>query len=113
MQVIRCEHPEGMRAFKAMYYELGWGDWNHLPNPYCDLEETGAVGGDWFMTPEHVCAAFPHTLDDWFPLELRESMRSLGFRFVVLDLPEGSALLGRYQAVFDRSVAVEVEEYLQ
>lgn len=107
LRVIRCEHPEGKRAYLAMCYELDMGDWEDLPNPYKDIPDFGE------LEVGHVCAALPETLDLWFPMPLREAMRSLGFRFVVLDLPAHKHWRGRYQAVFDRTHATEVEEYVQ
>ena len=104
MQVIRCEHPENRRPLYGLYNH-GY-DWDDLPDPYVD-------GIAEFEPGEHVCAAYQETLDDWFPPWLRDALRSVGFRFVVLDVSDTEHYCGDMQVVLRREDARIVGEYLQ
>lgn len=106
MQVIRCEHPEGIRAIQGLEAvdcpELWWS----LPTPWRD--------GGHTMDPTTVCAAPPDRLDIWFPAWVRPLLREQGFRFVALEVPEQALChTGEYQVVIKRELCIERGEYLQ
>ena len=112
MQVIRCEHPEGLRAWYGLQgIEHPSGDdasclWSDLPTPYCD--------GWYKISDDEVCAAPPDRLGAWFPAWVRPLLREQGFRFVTLEVPEQALChVGQYQVVIKRELCVERGEYLQ
>lgn len=112
MQVIRCEHPEGLRALHGLAeIEHPSGDtaaslWYDLPTPYHD--------GWYYILDEEVCAAPPERLGTWFPEWVRPLLRKQGFRFVTLEVPEQALChVGKYQVVIKRELCVERGEYLQ
>lgn len=114
MQVIRCEHPEGIRALYGLQdIEHPSGDdddasclWYDLPSPYGD--------GAYYIRDDEVCAAPPDRLDAWFPAWVRPLLREQGFRFVTLEVPEPALChVGQYQVVIKRELCVERGEYLQ
>lgn len=112
MQVIRCEHPEGLRALHGLD-EIGTPDgdcasnlWYSLPTPYAD--------GRYDISIDEVCAAPPDRLESWFPEWVRPLLREQGFRFVILEVSEQALChVGQYQVVIKRELCVERGEYLQ
>lgn len=112
MQVIRCEHPEGTRAARAIE-DIAHPSapcaahlWDSLPSPYAD--------GGHYMRRHEVCASPPDRLDAWFPAWVRPLLREQGFRFVTLEVPEQALChVGEYQVVIKRELCVERGEYLQ
>jgi len=112
MQVIRCEPRDKPYDPKCGTYRLLPSEhkkrWQMLPVPGFGERSLPSLSvGD-----SQVCAALPHQLDSWFPPDLREYMRSIGRRFVVLDVPEEHVMFGTHQVLIERDMAVIVEEYL-
>lgn len=112
IQVIRCEHPNGVRALDGLCaIEVPGGGvasyiWSGLPDPRAD--------GGYSMSDDEVCATLPETLHEWFPEWVRPLLREHGFRFVTLDVPEEAlAHRGAYQVVIKRELCVERGEFLQ
>lgn len=61
--------------------------------------------------PEYLgmnCAAYMHTLHEWWPEYERVKARELGMHFIVLDVPEQHCRRGRKQAVIVRDAAIPV-----
>ena len=112
MQVIRCEPRDkpydptcGTYSLLPEEHKKRWQD---LPVPgFGDRSLPVLSVGD-----SRVCAVLPHQLDTWFPADLREYMRSIGRRFVVLDVEERHVLFGSHQVLVERHEATIVEEYL-
>lgn len=108
MQVIRCEHPEGLRALDGLDAIGGSAPWlwRDLPAPWGD--------GSYYIRIDEVCAAPPDRLESWFPEWVRPLLREQGFRFVTLEVPEQALChVGQYQVVIKRELCVERGEYLQ
>jgi hypothetical protein len=111
MQVIRCEpRDKPYDPFCSTYRLLPEAHkkrWQDLPVPGFEDRSLPVLSvGDPYM-----CAALPHQLDSWFPPDLREYMRAIGRRFVILDVPDEHVMFGSHQVLVDRDMAVIVEEY--
>ena len=114
LRVIRCEHPEGRRAWDGLedipHKDERFSDasalWWDLPTPSADC--------GYMMKGYEVCAAPPHKLDTWFPEWVRPLLREQGYMFVELEVPPGGLVAkGDYQVVIKRSQCRVVGEYLQ
>lgn len=78
--------------------------WDRLPCPWDDQMDLPA---SW----EHLnCAAWEHTLEEWWPAWARSALREQGLRFVALDVPNDHIIRGHKQALIDRNAAVLVAE---
>lgn len=108
-RVVRGELADRSTAAVAGYR---WGiggedrhvDWGALPSPWHDQMD---LPESW----EHLnCAAWEHTLEEWWPAWARSALREQGLRFVALDVPNDHIIRGRKQALIDRNAAVLVAE---
>lgn len=76
-------------------------NWSGLPCPHND-----GVEGDYSSMN---CAAYIHTLDEWWPESARIKAREHhDMRFIVLDVPEQHCRKGHKQALIVRDAAVPV-----
>lgn len=79
-------------------------DWGNLPCPWDDQMD---LPDSW----RHMnCAAWEHTLEEWWPAWARSALREQGLRFVALDVPNDHIIRGQKQALIDRNAAVLVAE---
>lgn len=95
IRVVRGELPMQPRSGVPYIPECWWG----MPTPQNDgISEFRGMN----------CAAYLHTLSEWWPVEERKVARAEGMHFVVLDVPKHACKEGVKQAVIERNAAVSV-----
>lgn len=109
-RVVRGEIPGDPKVAVGSYRwcingsEGKYVDWSELPSPSYDGM---ALPRSW----DHLnCAAWEHTLDEWWPEWARSALREQGLRFVALDVPNDQIIRGRKQALINRDAATVVAE---